>query len=279
MTVIKVLETLASTNCGVYPEWAWLGTTELTSRKCSSVKFKAGYALADIASVVYAESMANVSLLVKVHGTVTFTGNEHGPVESFVWRNIQVVKDGRLNIKSLFVDLSKEGAAQLGTAPGRQHLSFEEFRLHTDYYLDGHDYVDYVFKFRQLKARAKAIKAVLPQDAGSEAEADALLKAAGVTASGFEALPCHLPKATAPKTEFRVSFKQERPEDNTDVDKSVGIGYLKGLLDFTIQERDDIARTLMNQRIRELNHPSWGDSFDGSLNGGKSSFTFKKAVC
>lgn len=73
-------------------------------------KDKAGEVLAEITTLKFDEDRPNISMLVRREGTVTLPPNDFGfgeSIESFIWRNFAIVKDGIVNVRKLPVVLSK----------------------------------------------------------------------------------------------------------------------------------------------------------------------------
>lgn len=71
---------------------------------------KNGDIKAEITALKFDEDRPNVSILVRREGTVTLPENDLGfgdTVESFIWRNYAIVKDGIINVRFLPVVLSK----------------------------------------------------------------------------------------------------------------------------------------------------------------------------
>lgn len=73
-------------------------------------KDKDGEVLAEITTLKFDEDRPNISMLVRREGTVTLPKNDFGfgdTVDSFIWRNFAIVKDGIVNVRKLPVVLSK----------------------------------------------------------------------------------------------------------------------------------------------------------------------------
>jgi hypothetical protein len=71
---------------------------------------KADRVLAEITSLKFDEDRPNISILVKREGTVSLPKNDFGfgeSIESFIWRNYAIVRDGIINVRKLPVVLSK----------------------------------------------------------------------------------------------------------------------------------------------------------------------------
>jgi len=65
---------------------------------------------AEIKALKFNEDRPNINILVKREGTVTLPDNKFGfgnTIESFIWRNYAIVKDGIVNVQKLPVVLSK----------------------------------------------------------------------------------------------------------------------------------------------------------------------------
>jgi len=63
-----------------------------------------------ISALKFDEDRPNISILVKRKGTVSLPENEHGfsdVIDSFIWRNYTIVRDGIVNLKKIPVILSK----------------------------------------------------------------------------------------------------------------------------------------------------------------------------
>lgn len=90
---------------------------------------------AEIAALKFDEDRPNVSILVKRHGTVSLPVNDHGfgeSIDSFIWRNYTIVKDGIVNVRKLPVVLSKathDLFTQLGVVT-------EPFKVNQTYVID-----------------------------------------------------------------------------------------------------------------------------------------------
>lgn len=71
---------------------------------------KPGEIKAEISALKFDEDRPNISILTRRDGTVSLPDNEFGfgnSVESFIWRNYAIVKDGIVNLRKLPVILSK----------------------------------------------------------------------------------------------------------------------------------------------------------------------------
>lgn len=71
---------------------------------------KAGEIKAEISALKFDEDRPNISILTRRDGTVSLPDNELGfgnSVESFIWRNYAVVRDGIVNVRKLPLILSK----------------------------------------------------------------------------------------------------------------------------------------------------------------------------
>jgi hypothetical protein len=77
---------------------------------------KPGDVLADIMSLTFNEDRPNVSILAKRCGIVTLPQNDLGfgdSIESFVWRNYSIIKDGIVNLNKLPVILTSKTHSNL----------------------------------------------------------------------------------------------------------------------------------------------------------------------
>lgn len=73
-------------------------------------KDKAGEVLAEITTLKFDEDRPNISTLVRREGTVNLPKNDFGfgeTIDTFIWRNYAIVRDGIVNVRKLPVVLSK----------------------------------------------------------------------------------------------------------------------------------------------------------------------------
>lgn len=114
-------------------------TAELTDGFKPVFKDKSGDIKAAITSLKFDEDRPNVSILVKRPGTVTLPENDLGfgdSIESFIWRNYTIVKDGIINVRFLPLVLSKatyDLFSQLGVVN-------EPFKVGKTFVIDTKDY-------------------------------------------------------------------------------------------------------------------------------------------
>jgi hypothetical protein len=96
---------------------------------------KNGDILAEITTLKFDEDRPNISMLVRREGTVSLPDNEHGfgnSIESFIWRNYAIVRDGIVNVRKLPLRLSK-ATHDLLTQNG---VITEPFKVNKTYIID-----------------------------------------------------------------------------------------------------------------------------------------------
>ena len=96
---------------------------------------KNGDILAEITTLKFDEDRPNISMLVRREGTVSLPDNEHGfgnSIESFIWRNYAIVRDGIVNVRKLPLRLSK-ATHDLLTQNG---VITEPFKVNQTYIID-----------------------------------------------------------------------------------------------------------------------------------------------
>lgn len=101
-------ESFAYEAIGDRRETAEIGEGELAFKPV--FKDKSGDIKAEITKLTFNEDRPNISILVRREGTVTLPKNDLGfvdTIESFIWRNFTIVKDGNVNVRFLPVILSK----------------------------------------------------------------------------------------------------------------------------------------------------------------------------
>jgi len=166
-----------------------------------------GDVMADIMSLSFNEDRPNVSILVKRDGVVTVPENDlgfKGSVDSFVWRNYAIVKDGIVNMKKLPVVLTKKTYDHLAA----QGVALEPFKVNKTMVIDlvglpiinrnmaqpgtARELFDMYFDVYVLKTKQKVLGSLIEKPAFGKgftekygAEGAAFLKNLGISEGGF----------------------------------------------------------------------------------------------
>lgn len=96
---------------------------------------KNGQIKAPIQALKFDENRPNISILVKREGTVSLPKNDHGfgeSIDSFIWRNYAIVRDGIINVRKLPVVLSKATHDLLS----QNGVITEPFKINKTYVID-----------------------------------------------------------------------------------------------------------------------------------------------
>jgi len=168
---------------------------------------KEGEVKAAISTLKFDEDRPNVSILTRRDGTVSLPDNELGfgnSVESFIWRNYAIIRDGIVNVKKLPVVLTKATYDLLV----QNGIPLEPFKINATYVIDvsnmpvinrsmaapvtAKDMFTWQFDLYKLRVAQKILNSRIEKPEFSEdfakkygAEGALFLKQYGVTPSGF----------------------------------------------------------------------------------------------